>query len=146
MMMYNAIVIISIVVLFHINIVYNSTIHDARSNEETLQDHEHQISLIDQDDEDLYDMDKRLANMKFASGLGKRLANMKFASGLGKRLANMKFASGLGKRLANMKFASGLGKRLPSMKFASGLGKRNEYEDLMDFTDENENQFNRHYF
>ncbi|CAF0831219.1 unnamed protein product [Didymodactylos carnosus] len=132
-MMYNAIIVISIVVLFHINVVYNTAIHDTKSDAETIQDHEHQTSLIEQDsDDDTYDMNKRLANMKFASGLGKRLANMKFASGLGKRLANMKFASGLGKRL-------------PSMKFASGLGKRNEYEGLMNYIGENGNEFNRQY-
>ncbi|CAF0800209.1 unnamed protein product [Adineta steineri] len=58
-----------------------------------------------------FDVDKRLAAAKFASGLGKRLVSAKFASGLGKRLAAAKFASGLGKRLASVKFASGLGKR-----------------------------------
>jgi hypothetical protein len=74
-------------------------------------------SLAQSDDEwddissDDFDIEKRLAAAKFASGLGKRLASAKFASGLGKRLASAKFASGLGKRLASAKFASGLGKR-----------------------------------
>lgn len=90
---------LAVLVLFHLNTVVEST--PFLSAEEQWDD------LSSED----FDVDKRLATAKFASGLGKRLAAAKFASGLGKRLVSAKFASGLGKRLASLKFASGLGKR-----------------------------------
>ena len=86
-----------VVFLFHLNSVESMVLNNDKQWD-------------DISSEDLYELDKRLASAKFASGLGKRLASAKFASGLGKRLAAAKFASGLGKRLASAKFASGLGK------------------------------------
>ncbi|UJR37113.1 hypothetical protein I4U23_029817 [Adineta vaga] len=91
--------VLAILVLFHFNTVVEST--SFLYSDEQLDD----VSSED------FDVAKRLATAKFASGLGKRLVSAKFASGLGKRLAAAKFASGLGKRLASVKFASGLGKR-----------------------------------
>lgn len=91
---------LAVLFLFHFNTVVQSTsiTHSGEQWEDDFSSEDFQL-------------DKRLASAKFASGLGKRLASAKFASGLGKRLASAKFASGLGKRLASAKFASGLGKR-----------------------------------
>lgn len=103
---------LAILVLFHCNTVAESS---------SLPYDDDQWDDINNEE---FEIDKRLAAAKFASGLGRRLTSEKFASGLGKRLASEKFASGLGKRLVAEKFASALGKRLAAEKFASGLGKR----------------------